>query len=167
MLYDSFKIFPRQAFFYIKFLPPKHLPFAQQFLDVKRCIFFQADIIYTASSGIFVYSCFVGFAQSELTKYFYWIIIFIAITLSICKQPLIKSWNNDCCQINCNEVKMSQSFHDIARLERFTDLHLYKIFVQSHSKLGYGCVTILFSGTYFLLAVTVEGDESSLLRMAN
>ena len=102
MLYDSFKIFPRQAFFYIKFLPPKHLPFAQQFLDVKRCFFFQADIIYTASSGIFVYSCFVGFAQSEMT-YFYWIIIFIAITLSICKRPLIKSWNNDCCQINCNE----------------------------------------------------------------
>ena len=38
---------------------------------VSRCeemFFFQADIIYTASSDIFVYSCFVGFAQSEMTK---------------------------------------------------------------------------------------------------
>ena len=65
------KYFQDRLFFYIKFLPPRHLPFAQQFLDVKRCFFFQADIIYTASSGIFVYSCFMGFAQSEMTKYFY------------------------------------------------------------------------------------------------
>ena len=62
---------------------------------------------------------------------------------------------------------MSQLFHDIARLERFTDLHLYKICVQSHSKLGNGCITILFNGAYFLLAVMVEGGESSRLRMAN
>ena len=33
--------------------------------------------------------------------------------------------------------------------------------------LGNGCFTILFDGGYFLLAVMVEGDESSWLRMAN
>ena len=38
---------------------------------------------------------------------------------------------------------------------------------QWHSKLGNGCFTILFDGAYFLLAVMVEGDESSWLRMAN
>ena len=62
---------------------------------------------------------------------------------------------------------MSPAFQDIARFERFTDLNLSKIRVQSHSKLGNGWVTILFSGAYFLLAVTVEGDESSCLRVAN
>ena len=30
-----------------------------------------------------------------------------------------------------------------------------------------GCLTILFDGAYFLLAVMVEGDESSQLKMAN
>ena len=39
--------------------------------------------------------------------------------------------------------------------------------VQSHSRLGNGCITFLFNGAYFLLAVMVEGDESSQLRMAN
>jgi len=57
-------------------------------------------------------------------------------------------------------VKMSQAFHNIARFEHFTDLNLYNICVVSHSKLGNGCITILFSGVYFLLAVMVEGDES-------
>ena len=36
-----------------------------------------------------------------------------------------------------------------------------------HSKLGNGCFTIFFDGAYFLLAVILEGDESSRLRMAN
>ena len=62
---------------------------------------------------------------------------------------------------------MSRLLHDIVRLEHFTDLNLYKICVQSHSKLGNGCVTILFNGSYFLLAVMVEGDESGRLRIAN
>ena len=34
-------------------------------------------------------------------------------------------------------------------------------------KLGNGWFTILFDGAYFLLAVMVEGVESSWLRMAN
>ena len=41
------------------------------------------------------------------------------------------------------------------------------ICVQCHSKLGNNCFTILFDGAYFLLAVMVEGDKSSQLRMAN
>ena len=39
--------------------------------------------------------------------------------------------------------------------------------VQCYSKLANGCFTVLFDGAYFLLAVMVEGDESSQLRMAN
>ena len=61
-----------------------------------------------------------------------------------------------------NAVKMSQAFHDITQFERFTDICL-----EGHSKLGNGCFTILFEGAYFLLAVMVEGYESSQLRMAN
>ena len=66
-----------------------------------------------------------------------------------------------------NNVAMSQALHDIARFERFTDLNLFKICAQCHSKLAKGCFTILFDGAYFLFAVMVEGDESSRLRMAN
>ena len=62
-----------------------------------------------------------------------------------------------------NAVERSQAFHDIARFECFTDLNLFKC----HSKLGKVCFTILFNGAYFLSAVMIEGDESSLRRMAN
>ena len=66
---------------------------------------------------------------------------------------------------------MSQVFQNIAQFKRFCiDLNLFKnVFrgVQCHSKLGNGCFTILFDGAYFLLALMVEGDESSWLRMAN
>ena len=58
---------------------------------------------------------------------------------------------------------MSQAFQYIAQFEHFTDLNLF----ICHSKLGNGCFTILFDGAYFLLAVSLEGDESSRLRMAN
>ena len=34
-------------------------------------------------------------------------------------------------------------------------------------KLGNGCFTILLDGAYFQLAVMVQGDEISRLRMAN
>ena len=68
-----------------------------------------------------------------------------------------------------NAFKMSQAFHDITRFEHFTYLNLFlKICIQCHSKLGNKCFTIFFfDGAYFLLAVVVEGDESSQLRMAN
>ena len=61
-----------------------------------------------------------------------------------------------------NAIKTSQAFHDITRFECFTD-----ICTECHSKLGNGCFTILFKGAYFLVAVMVEGYESSWLRMAN
>ena len=41
------------------------------------------------------------------------------------------------------------------------------IYFQCHSKLGNGCFTILYKDAYFLVAVMVEGDESSQLTMAN
>ena len=65
-----------------------------------------------------------------------------------------------------NAVEMSQAFYDIARFERFTDLNL-RVCIRCHSKLGNGCFTILFDAAYFLLAVMVEGDRNSWLRMAN
>ena len=56
---------------------------------------------------------------------------------------------------------------------RFTTSHsssvsqIIIICIECHSKQGNGCFTILFEGAYFLLAVMVEGCESSQLRMAN
>ena len=62
-----------------------------------------------------------------------------------------------------NAVKMSQVFHNMAQFKCFTGLTC----VQCHSKLGNGYFTMLFDGASFLLAVMVEGDESSRLKMAN
>ena len=54
-----------------------------------------------------------------------------------------------------NAVEMPQAFHVIARFTRFTELNLFKY-------------TFLFIQWYlFLLAVIVEGGESSRLRMRN
>ena len=76
------------------------------------------------------------------------------------------------CKTGNNAVEMSQAFHDIAWLQTLKlTFHrskpVCKICAQCHSKLGNWCFTILFDGAYFLLAVMVEGDESSRLRMAN
>ena len=60
------------------------------------------------------------------------------------------------------EHYMVQTFH--------INLNLFKYMfrgVQCYSKLGNRCFTVLFDGAYFLLAIMVEGDESSWLRMAN
>ena len=54
-----------------------------------------------------------------------------------------------------NTIEMSQAFH--AQLECFTDLNLFK----------YAFNVIQNWNTDALLAVMVEGDESSRLRMAN
>ena len=48
----------------------------------------------------------------------------------------------------------------------FTDLNLFK-YALNVIHMGNGFFTILFYGGYFLLAVMVEGDESSRLRMTN
>jgi len=63
---------------------------------------------------------------------------------------------------------MSRAFHDIAQFERFTDLNLLKyVFNVVQNWQTDALQFILFDGAYFLLAVMVEGDESSRLRMAN
>ena len=59
------------------------------------------------------------------------------------------------CKNGNNAVEMPQAFLDIARFTRFTELNL----LNMHS--------ISFNGAYFLLAVVVEGDESSRLKMPN
>ena len=69
-----------------------------------------------------------------------------------------------------NAVEMSQAFHDIARFERFIDLNLFKCAFNNCNVIQnqeIRCFTALFDGAYFLLAVMVERDESSRLRMAN
>ena len=54
------------------------------------------------------------------------------------------------------------------RFECLRDLNLLEYtFTECHSTLGNGWFTILFDGAYFLLAVMVEGDESSQLKRAN
>ena len=63
-----------------------------------------------------------------------------------------------------NAVEMSQTYRTVRTFHRSKSV---RICVQCHSKLGNGCLTILFDGAYFLLAVMVEGDESSRLKRAN
>ena len=72
------------------------------------------------------------------------------------------------CKTGNNAVKTSHAFQEITRLECLRDLNLSEyVFTECHSKLGNGWFTILFDGAYFLLAVMVEGDESSQLKRAN
>ena len=67
-----------------------------------------------------------------------------------------------------NAVEMSQAFHDITWFKHFTNLNLFKYaFNVIQDWETDRCFTIFFNGAYFLLAVEVEGDESSWLRMAN
>ena len=64
---------------------------------------------------------------------------------------------------------MSQAFQKIARFEHFTDLNLFK-FKYSFNVIQnweMNALQILFDAAHFLLAVMVEEDESSQLRMAN
>ena len=60
-----------------------------------------------------------------------------------------------------NAVKMSQAFHDITRFKHCTDLNL-PIFKHALNVIQNWEVH-----GYFLLAVMVEGDESSQLKVAN
>ena len=62
-----------------------------------------------------------------------------------------------------------QNVPSVARHRTVRTFHRSKpvqICVQCHSKLGNRCFTISFDTAYFLLAVMVEGDERSQLRMA-
>ena len=55
----------------------------------------------------------------------------------------------------------------LSSVPRHNTVQMFHRPIQCHSKLGNGCFTILFDGAYFLLAITVEGDKSSQLRMGN
>ena len=59
-----------------------------------------------------------------------------------------------------NTIKMSHVFHNFAGFECFTDLNLQNIRSMSFKSGKQMLNTILFDGAFFLLAVTVEGDES-------
>ena len=59
--------------------------------------------------------------------------------------------------------RRSTTLHSLNVFHRFKHVQICN---HCHLKLGNGCFTILFEGAYFLLAVTVPGDESSRLRMA-
>ena len=59
---------------------------------------------------------------------------------------------------------MSQPFQDIARFEYFTDLNLFK---YVSFKTGKRMLYNFIQWCLFLLAVIVERDKSSRLRMAN
>jgi len=62
-----------------------------------------------------------------------------------------------------NAVEM-QAFHDIAQLECFTDLNLFTRKYVFNVIQNWETAALQ---AYFLLAVMVEGNKSSRLRMAN
>ena len=67
-----------------------------------------------------------------------------------------------------NGVKTSQVFHDIARLERFSDLNLFKYAfnaIQNREMVALQFYKICWCLCF--VSSMVEGDESSWLRMAN
>ena len=66
-------------------------------------------------------------------------------------------------------VDMSQAFQKIARFEHFTDLNLFKFKYSFNVMQNWetNALQISFDAAHFLLAVMVEEDESSQLRMAN
>ena len=66
-----------------------------------------------------------------------------------------------------NAVEMSQAFQDIARFERFTDLNLFKYAFNVIQNWETDVLQFYLMVLNFLLAVMIEGDKSSWLRMAN
>ena len=68
-----------------------------------------------------------------------------------------------------NAGEMCQAFHDITRFENFyfTDLNLFKYSFNVIQNWETNVLQFYSMGLIFLLAVMVEGGESSQLRMAN
>ena len=66
-----------------------------------------------------------------------------------------------------NAVKMSQAFHNITQFECFTDLNLFKYSFYVIQTWEMDVLQFYLMVLIFLLAVMVEGGESSRLRMAN
>ena len=65
------------------------------------------------------------------------------------------------CKTENNAIEMSQSFHDTAQFKCFTELNLVKYAFNVIQTWERHALQILFDVAYFLLAVMVEGDESS------
>ena len=78
-------------------------------------------------------------------------------------------FSQNTCKSGKHAVEMSQAFHNIPRFKCFTDLNLFKYVFNVIQNWETEGLQIFFDGAYwyFLLAVMVEGDESSRLRMAN
>ena len=66
-----------------------------------------------------------------------------------------------------NAVEMSQAFHNITQFEYFTDLNLFKYSFDVIQTWEMDVLQFYLMVLIFLLAVMVEGGESSWLRMAN
>ena len=62
---------------------------------------------------------------------------------------------------------MSQVFHNITQFECFTDLNLFKYSFDVIQTWEMDVLQFYLMVLIFLLAVMVEGGESSRLRMAN
>ena len=57
-----------------------------------------------------------------------------------------------------------EAFHGVGWFERFTDLNLFKYAFNVIQNWETDALQILFNGAYFLLAVMVQGDDSSLAK---
>ena len=57
-----------------------------------------------------------------------------------------------------------EAFHGVGWFERFTDLNLFKYAFNVIQNWETDALQFLFSGAYFLLAVMVQGDDSSLAK---
>ena len=57
-----------------------------------------------------------------------------------------------------------EAFHDVGWFERFTNLNLFKYAFNVIQNWETDALQILFNGAYFLLAVMVQGDDSSLAK---
>ena len=66
-----------------------------------------------------------------------------------------------------NALEMSQVFHNITQFECFTDLNLFKYSFDVIQTWEMDVLQFYLMVLIFLLAVMVEGGESSRLRMAN
>ena len=66
-----------------------------------------------------------------------------------------------------NTIEMSQVFRNITWFKHFTNLNLFKYVFNVIQDWETNAKYNFFNGAYFLLAVAVEGDKSSWLRMAN
>ena len=71
------------------------------------------------------------------------------------------------CKTGNNAIEMSQAFNDIAQFNHFTDLNLFKYSFNVIQNWETDALQFYLMVLVCLLAVMVEGDESSQLRMAN